>query len=62
VHGIGRGQIDPTAAMIRLFEKMKLASRVKVVSPKQFAQKKVEEFKGFKPRAWVRKRWTNAEA
>ncbi|MBW3594154.1 MAG: acyl-CoA desaturase [Actinobacteria bacterium] len=56
VHGIGRGQIDPTAAMIRLFEKMKLASRVKLVTPKQVAQKTVEEIK---PRAWVRKRWSN---
>ena len=59
VHGIGRGQIDPTAAMIRLFEKMKLASRVKIVSPKQFAQKKVQEFK---PRAWVRRSWSDVEA
>jgi len=59
VHGIGRGQIDPTAAMIRLFEKMKLASRVKLVTPKQLAQKRVEEIK---PRAWVRKRWSNVEA
>ena len=57
VHGIGRGQIDPTAAMIRLFEKMKLASRVKLVSPKQFAQKKVQELK---PRGWIRKRWSSA--
>ena len=59
VHGIGRGQIDPTAGMIRLFEKMRLASRVKLVSQKQLAQKKVEEFK---PRAWVRKRWSDVGA
>jgi len=59
VHGIGRGQIDPTAAMIRLFEKLKLASRVKLVTPKQLAQKSVEEIK---PRAWVRKRWSNGTA
>jgi len=59
VHGIGRGQIDPTAAMIRLFEKMKLASRVKLVTPKQLAQKAVEDIE---PRAWVRKRWSNVEA
>lgn len=58
VHGIGRGQIDTTGAMIRLLEKMKLASRVKLVSPKQFAQKKVQEFK---PRAWIRKRWSEAQ-
>ena len=61
VHGIGRGQVDPTAAMIRLFEKMKLASRVKLVSPKQLAQKKVEDL-DFKPRAWVRKRWSDVQA
>lgn len=61
VHGIGRGQIDPTAAMIRLFEKMKLATRVKLVTQKQLAQKKVEDL-DFKPRAWVRKRWSNAQA
>ena len=59
VHGIGRGQIDPTAAMIRLFEKMKLATKVKLVTPKQFAQKKVEELK---PRAYVRKHWSDAQA
>jgi len=59
VHGIGRGQIDPTATMIRLFEKMKLASRVKLVTPKQLAQKAVEDIE---PRAWVRKRWSNVKA
>jgi stearoyl-CoA desaturase (delta-9 desaturase) len=59
VHGLGRGQIDPTAAMIRLFEKMKLASRVKVATQKQLAQKKVDEFK---PRAYVRKHWSDVGA
>ena len=59
VHGLGRGQIDLTGGMIRLFEKMKLASRVKLVTPKQLAQKKVDEFK---PRAWVRKRWSDVGA
>ena len=59
VHGIGRGQIDPTAAMIRLFEKMKLATRVKLVTPKQFAQKKVEDLR---PRAWVERTWRDAQA
>ena len=57
VHGIGRGQIDPTAAMIRLFVKMRLATKVRLVTQKQFAQKKVEELT---PRAWVRKAWSDA--
>ena len=58
VHGIGRGQLDPSAGLIRFFEKMRLATRVKLVTPKQFAQKKVEELK---PRAWVRKSWGSAK-
>ncbi|HET7483033.1 MAG TPA: acyl-CoA desaturase [Actinomycetota bacterium] len=44
VHGIGRGQIDPTGAVIRLLERLRLARDVKLVSAKQLAAKAVEEF------------------
>jgi stearoyl-CoA desaturase (delta-9 desaturase) len=51
VHGIGRGQIDLSGFMIRLFEKMRLVRSVKLPSPKQLMQKKIAEFK---PRARLR--------
>ncbi|HYP25048.1 MAG TPA: acyl-CoA desaturase [Actinomycetota bacterium] len=40
VHGIERGQIDPSGATIRLLQKLRLARDVKVVSPKQLAAKR----------------------
>jgi stearoyl-CoA desaturase (delta-9 desaturase) len=45
VHGIGRGQLDMSGAVIRTFGKLKLAKNVKLVSAKQLAQKKLTEFK-----------------
>jgi stearoyl-CoA desaturase (delta-9 desaturase) len=45
VHGIGRGQVDMSGWVIRVFEKLKLAKSVKLVSPKQLAQKAITEFK-----------------
>ncbi|MGH2756548.1 MAG: hypothetical protein ACRDI3_02030, partial [Actinomycetota bacterium] len=50
VHGIGRGQIDLSGFMIRLFERMRLVKSVKLPSPKQLMQKKIAEFK---PRARI---------
>ena len=44
VHGIGRGQIDLSAGVIRLFEKLRLASTVKIVTAKQLAAKAASEF------------------
>ena len=44
-HGIGRGQIDVSAGLISLFEKLHLATKVKIVKPKQLAAKAVKEFK-----------------
>jgi len=38
-HGIGRGQIDISAGVIKLFEKLQLASNVKVPSEKQISSK-----------------------
>ena len=40
VHGIARGQIDPSGATIRLLQKMRLVRDVKVVTPKQLAAKR----------------------
>lgn len=40
-HGLGRWQLDPSAALIRLLEKMKLVWDVKVPSSKQLLAKKV---------------------
>ncbi|MEA2435162.1 MAG: hypothetical protein QOG54_2619 [Actinomycetota bacterium] len=45
VHGIGKGQFDMSGSMIRLFEKLKLARSVKLVSAKQLAQKRLTEFR-----------------
>ena len=39
VHGIGRGQIDISARVIRIFESLNWVRSVKVVSPKQLAAK-----------------------
>lgn len=44
VHGIGRGQVDPSGAVIRLFEKLHLARKVKVPSPKQLTRKAMADF------------------
>jgi stearoyl-CoA desaturase (delta-9 desaturase) len=44
LHGIGRGQVDVSGALIRLFEKLRWAHRVKLVSAKQVASKKIAEF------------------
>ncbi len=41
-HGIGKGQIDTSAGVISLLEKLGLADNVKEPSPKQLAAKKVE--------------------
>jgi stearoyl-CoA desaturase (delta-9 desaturase) len=51
IHGIGRGQIDLSGALIRLFERFKWARSVKVASPKQLAAKLQAPFtvrKGFR--------------
>lgn len=48
IHGIGKGQVDLSGGLIRLFEKVGLARKVKLPSPKQLAAKAVEDFK---PRA-----------
>lgn len=45
IHGIGRGQIDISGALIKLFEKMRLARRVKLPTPKQLAQKAAGELR-----------------
>jgi stearoyl-CoA desaturase (delta-9 desaturase) len=45
VHGIGRGQLDMSGFLIRLFEKMRLVRSVKLPSPKILMQKKIAEFK-----------------
>jgi stearoyl-CoA desaturase (delta-9 desaturase) len=50
VHGIGKWQFDMTGSMIRLFQRLRLARDVKLVSAKQLAAKAVGEFK---PRASV---------
>ncbi|HEX2051692.1 MAG TPA: acyl-CoA desaturase [Actinomycetota bacterium] len=50
VHGIGRGQVDVSAALIRAFERLRLARNVKLVTPKQLARKAVSEFR---PRARI---------
>jgi fatty-acid desaturase len=39
VHGLSKGQIDPTAGVIKLFQRLHLAKDVKVVSEKQLAAK-----------------------
>ena len=44
-HGIGRWQFDSSAAMIKLFEKLHWAKRVKLPTPKQLASKAVAELK-----------------
>ena len=44
VHGIGRGQLDSSAGMIRLFEALRLARSVKVATPKQLASKAQARF------------------
>lgn len=44
IHGIGRGQIDLSAQVIRIFESLRWASAVKVASPKQLAAKARTEF------------------
>ena len=44
-HGIGRGQIDVSAGLISLFEKLHLARKVKIVKPKQLAAKAIQDFK-----------------
>jgi stearoyl-CoA desaturase (delta-9 desaturase) len=44
IHGIGRGQIDLSARLIKIFEKLNWASSVKVVSPKQLASKAQAQF------------------
>ena len=44
-HGIGRGQIDVSAGLISLFEKLHLATKVKIVKPKQLAAKAIRDFK-----------------
>lgn len=50
VHGIGRGQVDLSGGVIRLFEKLSLVRKVKLPSPQQLAAKAVEQFQ---PRAAV---------
>ncbi|HEX2295167.1 MAG TPA: acyl-CoA desaturase [Actinomycetota bacterium] len=40
VHGIERGQIDPSGGFIRMLQKLRLVRDVKVVSPKQLAAKR----------------------
>ncbi|MDQ4124427.1 MAG: acyl-CoA desaturase [Actinomycetota bacterium] len=40
VHGIGRGQVDPSGGVIRLLQKLRLVRDVKVVTPKQLAAKR----------------------
>ncbi len=42
VHGIGRGQIDLSGAIIRILQKMRLVRDVKVASPKQLAAKRIQ--------------------
>ena len=44
IHGIGRGQIDLSAGVIRIFQSLRWARSVKVVSPKQLAAKAQEQF------------------
>jgi stearoyl-CoA desaturase (Delta-9 desaturase) len=44
VHGIGRGQLDSSAGMIRLFEALRWARSVKVATPKQLASKAQARF------------------
>jgi stearoyl-CoA desaturase (delta-9 desaturase) len=44
-HGIGRGQIDVSAGLISIFEKLHLARKVKIVKPKQLAAKAIQDFK-----------------
>ena len=44
IHGIGRGQIDLSAGVIRLFEALRWARSVKVASPKQLAAKVTTRF------------------
>lgn len=44
IHGIGRGQIDLSASMIKLFQSLRWARSVKVVSPKQLAAKAQAQF------------------
>lgn len=44
-HGIGRGQIDLSAGLIRIFQALRWARSVKVVSPKQLAAKAQAQFK-----------------
>ncbi|MFN2389537.1 MAG: acyl-CoA desaturase [Actinomycetota bacterium] len=50
VHGIGRGQIDVSARLIRIFESLRWARSVKLVSPGQLAAKAQTAFA-------VRKTW-----
>ena len=54
VHGIGRGQIDMSGRMIRIFEALRWARSVKVASPKQLAAKLQTRFtprKAMRPEA-----------
>ncbi len=44
-HGIGRAQLDPSGRLISWFQKLRWASEVKSVSPKQIAAKKIAKFK-----------------
>jgi stearoyl-CoA desaturase (delta-9 desaturase) len=50
VHGIGKGQIDLSGGVIRFFEKLNLAQKVKLPTPKQLAAKALTDFQ---PRAAV---------
>ncbi|MEA2435443.1 MAG: hypothetical protein QOG54_2900 [Actinomycetota bacterium] len=53
IHGIGRGQVDMSARLIRIFESLKWARGVKIASPKQLAEKLQTRFtlrKGIKGR------------
>jgi stearoyl-CoA desaturase (Delta-9 desaturase) len=50
-HGLGRGQIDVSAFLIKMFEKLHLARGMKLVNSKQLEAKKVGRFR---PAATVR--------
>jgi stearoyl-CoA desaturase (delta-9 desaturase) len=50
-HGLGKGQIDVSARLIKLFESLRWAKGVKLVSSKQVENKKIGRFK---PAASVR--------
>ena len=45
IHGIGRGQLDPSGRLIKIFESLKWASAVKVASAKQLTAKTQTHFR-----------------